>query len=437
MSVLCLSISHVTTPLSVRERLAYDTPALEGALAYAAGKCAETRWPIAELAIVSTCHRVELYAVARNADDDADVSHAALVEFLAETRDVDRAHFEPCVERLTGVDAVAHLCRVAAGLCSVVLGESEVLGQVDRAYVAAQRLGSAGPVLSMLFRTAVRAGRRARAETEIGRNPASIGSVAVELAERVASDVVGRNVLVVGAGKMGARAAEALRARGDWQITVMNRTYHRAVEVADASHGRGMSVELLREGIAWADLVITSTGAPHTIIGLDLVRDVMATRPDRPLICIDIAVPRDVDPAVRDLPGVRVFDVDGLQDRVECGLAERRAEIPRVEQIVREQTAAFERWRRSTTLAPLVRELRQHADAIRRRELERALQRLPMLDDPTREQLEHLSVSLMNRLLHEPTRRLRHEGHNGHAETYARIARELFGLNLESTPEDV
>jgi glutamyl-tRNA reductase len=434
MTVLCLGISHATAPLSVRERLAYDTAALEMALTCATRKRAETRWPVAELAILSTCHRVELYAIPRDTDDDADVCFAALADFLADTRDVDRAHFESHVQRLTGVDAVAHLCSVAAGLCSVVIGESEVLGQVDRAYQAAERVGAAGPVLSMLFRTAVRAGRRARAETEIGRNPASIGSVAVDLAERVAIDLHGRNVLVVGAGKMGARAAAALGARGDWQITVVNRTYHRAQELAGASNGRGMSVELLRDGIAWADIVITSTGAPHTIISQEMVRDAMAVRPQRPLVCIDIAVPRDVDPIVRDLSGVRVFDVDDLRDRVECGMAERRAEIPRVEQIVSEQTASFERWRRSTALGPLLRELRQHADTIRRRELEHALQRLPMLDDATRDQVERLSVSLMNRLLHEPTRRLRDEGSNGHADSYARMARDLFGLPRAKEP---
>jgi glutamyl-tRNA reductase len=370
---------------------------------------------------------VELYAVARDMASDEDACCAALADFLAETRGVDRAEFQSYLQRLAGVDAVAHLCSVAAGLCSVVLGESEVLGQVDRASQSAQRAGAAGPVLSMLFRSAVRAGRRARAETNIGRNAASIGSVAVELAKQVASDARGRNVLVIGAGKMGARAAAALGALGDWQITVMNRTYHRAAELAEASHGRGMSVELLREGIAWADVVITSTAAPHVIIGPALVQEAMASRPERPLTCIDIAVPRDIDPAVRDLPGLRLFDVDDLTDRVECGMAERRAEIPRVEQIVREQTASFERWRRSTTVEPLLRELRQRADAIRRRELDRALQRLPTLDDAAREQVERLSVSLMNGLLHEPTRRLRDE-RSGDSDAYARIARDLFGL---------
>lgn len=433
MTVVCVSLSHATAPLSVRERLAYDPSALDAALGSAALKGAEARWPIAELAILSTCHRVELYAVARDMASDEDACCAALVDFLAETRGVDRAEFQSYLQRLVGVDAVAHLCSVAAGLCSVVLGESEVLGQVDRASQSAQRAGTAGPVLSMLFRSAVRAGRRARAETNVGRNAASIGSVAVELAKQVASDARGRNVLVIGAGKMGARAAAALGALGDWQITVMNRTYHRAAELAEASHGRGMSVELLREGIAWADVVITSTAAPHVIIGPALVREAMASRPERPLTCIDIAVPRDIDPAVRDLPGVRLFDVDDLTDRVECGMAERRAEIPRVEQIVREQTASFERWRRSTAVEPLLRELRQQADAIRRRELERALQRLPTLDDAAREQVERLSVSLMNGLLHEPTRRLRDEGNNGQA----RAVRELFGLDRGTRNEEV
>ena len=170
----------------------------------------------------------------------------ALSTFLAESRSIDRADFDSCVRRSSGAAAVAHLCSVAAGLRSVVLGESEVLGQVDRAGQAAERVGAAGPILSILFRAAVRAGRRARTETVIGRNPASIGSVAVDLAARLASDVRGRNVLVVGAGKMGARAAAALRARGEWNITVMNRSYHRALELAEASQGHGMSVELLQ-----------------------------------------------------------------------------------------------------------------------------------------------------------------------------------------------
>ena len=427
MSVLCLGVSHETAPLSVRERLAYDASALEEALARAAHRRPDAAWPIAELAILSTCHRVELYAVARDTSGGEDAGFHALSTFLTEGRSIDRADFDSCVRRSSGTAAVAHLCGVAAGLRSVVLGESEVLGQVDRAGETAERVGAAGPILSILFRAAERAGRRARAETVIGRNPASIGSVAVDLASRLASDVRGRNVLVVGAGKMGARAAAALRARGEWNITVMNRSYHRALELAEATQGHGMSAELIQEGLEWADIVISSTGAPHTIITAPMARDAMATRPERPLICIDIAVPRDVDPSVRDIPGVRVFDVDDLQDRAGHGMAERRAAVPRVEAIIEEEVAEFERWRRTLRVEPLVRELRQHADTIRRRELDRALRRVPTLDDGARDQVERLSISLMNALLHEPTRRLRDDGNDGDAKR----VRELFGLSTE------
>ena len=427
MSVLCLSVSHETAPLSVRERLAYEAVALDAALTRAAHRRTESAWPIAELAILSTCHRVELYAVAHDTSGGDDAGFQTLSDLLAEGRGLDRADFDSCTRRVSGASAVAHLCSVAAGLRSVVLGESEVLGQVDRARQAAERAGAAGPVLSMLFRAAVRTGRRARAETAIGRNPASIGSVAVDLAARLASDVRGHNVLVVGAGKMGARAAAALRARGDWNIAVMNRSYHRALELAEASHGHGMSVELIQEGLEWADIVISSTGAPHTIITAPMARDAMAARPERPLICIDIAVPRDVDPAVREVPSVRVFDVDDLHDHAGYGMAERRAAIPRVEAIVDEETAEFERWRRTVGVEPLVRELRRHADSIRRRELDRALRRVPTLDDGARDQVERLSVSLMNALLHEPTRRLRESG----SDRDSSILRELFGLRIE------
>ena len=427
MSVLCLSVSHETAPLPVRERLAYDAAALDAALSLAETRRTDAAWPISELAILSTCHRVELYAVAHDTSDGDEAGFYALSTFLAQSRSIDRADFDSCVRRWTGAAAVAHLCAVAAGLRSVVLGESEVLGQVDRAGQAAESAGTAGSILSILFRAAVRAGRRARAETVIGRNPASIGSVAVDLATRLASDVDGRNVLVVGAGKMGARAAAALRARGEWNITVMNRSYHRAAELAEASQGHGMSVELIQEGLEWADTVISSTGAPHTIITAPMVRDAMVVRPDRPLIFIDIAVPRDVDPAVRDVPGVRIFDVDDLQDRAGHGMAERRAAIPRVEAIIEEEVAGFERWRRTVHVEPLVRELRRHADAIRRREVERALRRVPTLDDGARDQVERLSVSLMNALLHEPTLRLRESGSSEHES----ILRELFGLRIE------
>jgi glutamyl-tRNA reductase len=427
MSLLCLSVSHETAPLSVRERLAYDAAALDAALMRAAYHRTDAAWPIAELAILSTCHRVELYAVARDASGSADASFHALSEFLAEGRNIDRIDFDSCTRQSSGTAAVAHLCSVAAGLRSVVIGESEVLGQVDRAGQAAERVGAAGPIVSILFRAAVRAGRRARAETVIGRNQASIGSVAVDLAARLASEVRGRNVLVVGAGKMGARAAAALRAGGEWNITIMNRSYHRALELAEASQGHGMSQELLHEGLEWADIVISSTGAPHTVITAPMARDAMAARPERPLICIDIAVPRDVDPSVRDIPGVRVFDVDDLHDRAGDGMAERRAAIPRVEAIIEEEVAEFEGWRRTVRVEPLVRELRQHADAIRRRELERALRRVPTLDDGARDQVERLSVSLMNALLHEPTRRLRDDGNDADAKR----VRELFGLRME------
>ena len=233
---------------------------------------------------------------------------------------------------------------------------------------------------------------------------------------------------------MAERAASALQARADWRITVMNRTYHRAQQLAAAANGSEMSVERLAEALAWADVVITSTGAPHTIIGASMVREAMAKRAHRPLLCIDIAVPRDVDPAVRDIPGVELFDVDELQDRVESGLGERRGEIPQVEEIVREETTSFDQWSRQRTFEPLLRELRQHADAIRRRELERVLERLPALDEKAREQVEHLSLALMNQLLHEPTRRLRHAAGNGRAEEYARVARELFGLVENEKP---
>jgi glutamyl-tRNA reductase len=434
MQILCLGLSHHTAPVEVRERLQYSPDALRATLARCG--CGREAHPpsISELVILSTCNRLELYAAVSGAQGSAEeraesALFAPLLSFIAETRSMPVAEFETHLYQHEGPEAVEHLCRVAAGLDSMILGEPQILGQVTEAYQEALGQGAVGPVLSALFRTAIRVGKRVRTETAISRNPSTVGSVAVKLAGAVVGDLASARVLILGAGEMAELAVEALRTRGAGHISVVSRTRDRATQLAQRWGAQALTFEQLAEALAAADIVIASTAAPHVLVTPDLARAAIARRPERPLIFIDIAVPRNVDPDVSRLPNVHCYDIDDLQSRLNGALAEREREIPRVEAIVAEEASAFTEWLRGLDIAALIAELRVRADALRRAEVEKTLRRLPHLDETERQRIEALAESLVNKLLHAPTLRLKAEAGNGHAAEYAAAARYLFALD--------
>ena len=431
MHILCLGLSHHTASVELRERLNYSHAALPAALSrFGCGRSARPQG-LAELVILSTCNRLELYAAVpetRLTDGD-EAPFAPLLDFLVETRSVPCADFETHLFRYVGVEAVEHLCRVAAGLDSMILGEPQILGQVTEAYRAALAHGAAGPILSALFRAASRAGKRARTETAISRNPATISSVAVKLAEAAVGDLASKSVLILGAGEMAELAVEAARVRGEVQITVVNRTHTHAAELAQRWGARALTFEQLSDALAEADIVITSTGAPHFVITTELARAAIARRPARPLVLMDISVPRNVDPAVSQLPNVHCYDIDDLQTRLNGAAADRQREVPRVEAIAAEEAAAFTHWLTKLEIAPVIAELRAKAEAIRRAEVEKTLRRLPGLDEAEQQRIHALAESLVNKLLHDPTVRLKAEAGNGQAAEYAAAIRHLFALN--------
>ena len=311
---------------------------------------------IRELAWLSTCNRVELYALV---GEDGDT--APLVAILADAGRLDPGDVANHTYEHRGYDAVWHLCRVASGLDSMVLGEPQILGQVVQAHKDGQSSGTVGPVLNRAFRRAVRAGRRARSETSIGRNPGSMSSVAVALAGSVVGSLRDKRVLVIGLGEMGAITVKALRSRQVREIAVANRTAARAEEVSARWGYRTYAIAQLPAALEWADVVISATGCPNLIVYGDLVRDVVARREGRSLVFVDIAVPRDIDPAVRELPGVHLFDADDLSGNLEDGLAARRNEIPVVERIIAEEIASFETKLRELEVEPLIERMRHHA----------------------------------------------------------------------------
>ena len=352
--IVCVGVNYRTAPVEYREKLGSDLPVLcerVCARAHAASNCDGES--IHELAWLSTCNRVELYALVGESGETA-----PLVAILADAGGLDPRDVAGHTYRHCGSEAIRHLCRVASGLDSMVLGEPQILGQVAQALEDARSRRTVGPVLNRVFRRAIRTGRRARSETSIGRNPATMSSVAVALAGSIVGSLRDRRVLVIGLGEMGSVTVKALRSRQVREIAVANRTHARAEEVSARWGYRAYPMDELAAALEWADVVISTTRCPHLIVDGAIVADVVACRDGRALVFVDIAVPRDIDPAVRELPGVHLFDADDLSGNLDDGLAARRNEIPGVERIVGEEIASLETELREIEVEPLIEHMR-------------------------------------------------------------------------------
>ena len=415
----CLGLNHQTTSIALREKLAFSDEHIQAALARLG--CGAGFADIREMVILSTCNRVEVYAVAPQVD--------SLKEFIAETSRVPREEFERHIYHHQNLDAARHLFRVAAGLDSLVIGEPQILGQVTRALELARSQNASGPLLNRLFQNAIHAGKRARTETAISHNPASVSSLAATLAERLVQDVRQAQVVVLGAGEMAELATEALRKRGAERILVINRTLARARQLAERWGAEIATFEQLEAALARADILISSTGAPHTLIHAETVARIMRQRLQRPLAMIDIAVPRDIDPRANDIPGVRVYDMDSLNQHLHESLEERRQEIPQVEIILEQELVGFSDYLRSLDMLPLIAELSAYAEQVRQAELQKTLRRLPNLSAAERKRIEKMTQALVKKLLAPPIRRLRAEAGCSHAPEYATVARTLFNLD--------
>ncbi|HLF88453.1 MAG TPA: glutamyl-tRNA reductase [Anaerolineales bacterium] len=423
MNIHCLGINHNTASVALRECLSFGPHKLNTALARL-GCGMEDNWiAIRECVILSTCCRVEIYAVAETPIFET------LETFLAEIQDVSRDEISQAVYRLLDVAAVTHLFHVAAGLDSIVLGEPQILGQVTEAYSTARKHNTVGKILSRLFQAAIYAGKRTRTETAISHNPASISSVAVSLIAETIPALDTAHILVIGAGEMAELAIESLRKRGVHHLTVINRTLARAQELAQRWQARSASLETLAEHLTQADVVIASTGAPHLILYPSIIEQTIKLRPQRPIVLMDIAVPRDVDPDVGKMAGVKLYDMDTLAAHLKASFSRRKAEVPAVETILAEELAAFMDFLTTLDVIPIISEIRRQADAIREAELDKTLRRLPELSPEAHQQLDLLTRAIVKKILHSPTLRLREVAGSPHAADYANITRGLFGLD--------
>ena len=415
MSVLVVGVSHRSAPVALLERVTvglHDTGSVVAQL---------TRGSVDEAVVLSTCNRVEVYA-------DVDGFHAgfeAVSDLLARESGVPLEELQGHLYVHWEAQAVQHLFEVACGLDSMVVGESQILGQLRRAYAASA--GGAGRTLHELFQSSLRVGKRAHAETGIDAAGQSLVTVALEHAVAAVGPLEGRDVLVVGAGSMGALAGATLRRLGVGGITVANRSVDNARRLATSLEGTGTGLDALGAALATADVVVSSTGATGTVVARELVAEAVAQRGGRPLALIDLALPHDVDPGVRDLPGVTLVDLELLQTVLATSAA--GADVEAVRGIVAEEVAGFLGWQRSSRVGPTVAALRSRADEVVAAEIARLEARLPDADARTRAEVQQAVRRVVSTLLHTPTVRVKELASAPEPASYDAALRELFGLD--------
>jgi glutamyl-tRNA reductase len=425
MPVVCLGLSHHTAPVDVRERHAFPASRMTEALI-----ALRDYSSVREAAMLQTCGRIEIYAEV----DDYERGVEQLKSFLGNFRHATVAYdLESYLYTHLGKQAVEHLFRVSTGLDSMLIGEAEILGQVKGAYHQAQQARSLGTSLHRLFREALNAGKSARAQTRIGDESTSIATAAIDAAKARLGTLENTSVTVIGAGKMGRSAVKRLRQEGIATLTILNRTMARATELAsEVGFGRALEMTDLAQALAGADVAITSTGASDFILTAQNVGEAMAHRPERPLLVVDIAVPRDADPDIAAIPNVALVDVDGLRSIVDEKLEVRREAIPDVEEIIAEYVTRYSHWYRSRAAVPVVASLTQKAEAIRAAEVQRLLARCPELDERERMLIVGMSMTVVSKLLHSVVTKIRDKAVTNHIEalSHARVLDELFELNL-------
>ncbi len=421
MPLILIGTDHRQAPVVVRERLAFGAGETAGVL-----KALHARPEIEEVVLVDTCNRVEFYV----AGPEPEAVEAALCRFLVQERGVDPDVLAAHVVRREGEAVVRHLFRVASGLESLVPGEKQILGQVRDAIQAAREANTAGPLLNRLFDHALACGRRVRAETGIDRHPVSLSHAAVHLARQHFGSLEGRSFLLIGSGKMGTIAAGLLQKAGVRHFVIASRTLAHACQLARRWNARPLVLQRIPAVLAEVDAVISATAAPHFILKRADVEETIRQR-SRPLLLVDLAVPRDIEPSIGELPGVTLVDVDGLQSVVEHSLALRHGAKEMAERIIAEEVDEFLAWCATREVVPTITALRQQAEAIRQAEVERLLRRLGSLTPKERQIVEAFSRRLVNQLLHVPTVRLREKAANGQGALYRQVAEDLFGLRNE------
>jgi glutamyl-tRNA reductase len=415
MQLALVGLSHKTAPVEVRERLAFDNDALRLALKSLVG-----RRDVSEAMILSTCNRVEV--VAESPDD------RLIREFLCEFHQISPDDVSKHLYSLRNADAIRHVFRVAASLDSMMVGEPQILGQVKEAFRIAADTGTVGMHLSALMNRAFAVAKKVRSETGISQSAVSISYAAVELARKIFGDLSGKTVMIIGASKMGELTAKHLKRNGVSSVLVTNRTFEHAVELAQVFEGAAVSFEHFTDHMDRADIVISSTGAPHFIISRSVAEQIIHRRKNRPMFFIDIAVPRDIDPTVNEIDNAFLYDIDDLQQVIDENLKERMKEASRAEEIIDSEVQAFCLKMQSREVVPTIVQLRDNLEKIRRDEIERNRRYLKDLSPEQQAAVDHITKSFANKILHTPIEELKRMAHDPDGPHYVDILRRIFNI---------
>ena len=417
MQIHIAGVNHSTTPIEIRERLAVSNDRLFDALSL-------LREYVSQGLILSTCNRIEVYSVAESSD-----SSQPGIDFFKAWANISDAEFLPYIYHYQNEAAVRHLFRVASGLDSMIIGEFEILGQVKNSLEEANKARMVEHPLRTLLHQALRVGRQVREETGISKNALSVSSVAVELAAKAIGDLTRCKALVIGTGEAGRLVAKALKERGVANITTTSRSYEKASALAKSLGGSSVDIGSLGQELTGCDIAISCTGAPHLILDLKTLENAMSARANQPLVIIDIAVPRDVDPAVGRLSSVFLYDIDDFTHISERNRKQRETEIQKAVEIIESEVKRFaSRWQ-AMEVKPIISSLVEKAEAIRQAQLKMTLKKLRRLSTEEQQSLEAMTEAIVQKILHDPIQRLKKDAHG--RDDYIRLVTELFQLDKD------
>jgi len=423
MHIIVVGLNYKTAPIEVRERVSFQEETLQAAMA-----TLQKKKSILENIIVSTCNRTEIYAVV----DQLHTGRYYIKNFISEWFQIDPEQIVPYLFIYENEAACQHLMKVTCGLDSMVLGETQILGQVRNSFLMAQEIETSGTVFNQLFKQAITLAKKAHSETEIGSNAVSVSYAAVELAKKIFGSLDGKHVLVLGAGKMGELAMKNLQGNGATKITVINRTYEKAQAVAERYHGSARTMNELQCALLDADIVISSTGANHYVITKDLMEHVDRLRKGKPLFMVDIAVPRDLEPSISDIPGVFLYDIDDLEGIVEANLAERKKAAEAIYLMIEEEIVEFNHWLNMLGVVPIISALREKALAIQAETMESIERKMPNLTEREKKILNKHTKSIVNQLLKDPILQVKEMAGSKDAERSLELFKKIFNLNIET-----
>lgn len=423
MYILLAGLSHHTAPVEVRERFAFCGFDLDRAY-----ERLKKEASLEGAVIVNTCNRTEVYATAR----DIEQGMEALFAFLQEFSGMDKSELQEYFYRPTCYDAIMHLFKVTSGLDSMIVGEAQIIGQVKDAYQRAMECEASDSVLNTLFQRAIHVGKRVRTDTNLDRHPVSVSNAAIELARQVLGDLSNKSVLVVGAGEMSEMTTRYLVVQGVSSVIVSNRSYDRALEMAEQFGGRAVRFDHLPDELINADIVISCTAASHYVMRCDNCREVLEARLGKRIIMIDIAVPRDIDPELHNIDGVYVYDIDDLQDVMDHSLLERQKAVQEAEKIIADELVKFNEWLGSLYVVPVITGLKTRAEIIKQNELRRALNRMGKISDREKNIISTMAHAIVNQILHDPIVNLKEMAVSQQGHLYAEVVKKLFDLSSEA-----